>query len=185
MDTTTAVFVVIIIVLATFAVLLLWRYRFTAHLRSQFGPEYSRTIAESGSRSAAEERLRRREKRVRSYPIHALPPDQRARFIASWRTLQAEFVDDPKASVTAVDRLLGEVMAARGYPVMQFEQQAADLSVEHPIVVQNYRAAHEIALRHQGGQAGTEALRQAMVHYRTLFDELIGETDASRLRPVT
>lgn len=182
MDPTTAVLIVIIIVLATLAAFLFWRYQSRAHLRTHFGPEYSRTIEESGSRQVAEDRLRRREKRVHSYAIHPLPADQRARYIASWRTLQADFVDDPRAAVMAADRLLSDVMNARGYPVMEFEQQAADLSVEHPFVVQNYRAAHEIALRHERGRAGTEDLRKAMVHYRALFNELIGETDPSRLR---
>jgi hypothetical protein len=184
MDATSAVLAVIIIALALVAVFLFWHYRTTTHLQSRFGPEYSRTVEESGSRRAAEERLRRREKRVHSYEIRSLPPNQRARYIAEWRTLQGEFVDSPKAAVTGADRLLGEVMNARGYPVSDFERQAADLSVEYPIVVQSYRAAHDIALRHERGRAGTEELRRAMVHYRELFDELIGEADMSRLRAV-
>jgi hypothetical protein len=175
MDPTIAVLAVIIIVLVALAALLWWRGSPSRRLKSRFGPEYQRAVQESGSRRAAEERLRRREERVHSYAIHPLSPEQRARYTAEWRAVQAEFVDDPHGAVTAADRLLGDVMAARGYPVLDFEQQAADLSVEHPVVVQNYRAAHAIALRHAEGRAGTEELRQAMIHYRALFDELAAE----------
>lgn len=182
MDTTTAILVVIIVVLAVIAAFFFWRYRTSTRLRSRFGPEYSRTVEETGSRRTAEERLLRREKRVHAFHIHALSAEQRARYVGTWRTLQAEFVDDPRGAVTQADRLLGEVMSTRGYPVTDFEQQAADLSVEHPVVVQNYRAAHDIALRHEQGRAGTEELRQAMVHYRALFEELVGEPDATHLR---
>jgi hypothetical protein len=174
-DPMAVVLIVLVVVLAAAVFLLVWRGRGSTRLKSRFGPEYERALEESGSRKAAEERLRRREARVQSYAIHPLSPDQRARYVASWRRVQAEFVDDPAGAISAADRLLGEVMAARGYPVIEFEQQAADLSVEHPDVVQNYRTAHEIALRHTQGQANTEDLRRAMVHYRSLFDELASE----------
>jgi hypothetical protein len=174
-DPMAAVLIVLVLVLAAAVAILIWRGRGSKRLKSHFGPEYERALEESGSRRAAEERLRRREERVHSYAIHPLSPDQRARYAASWRALQAEFVDDPAGAVAAVDQLLGEVMAARGYPVIEFEQQAADLSVEHPHVVQNYRTAHEIALRHAKGNANTEDLRRAMVHYRSLFEELTNE----------
>jgi hypothetical protein len=94
--------------------------------------------------------------------------------VESWRVVQARFVDDPEGSLTEADRLLGQIMAARGYPVAEFDQQAADLSVNHPYVVEHYRAGHEIAVRHAQGQAKTEDLRQAMIHLRKLFDELAG-----------
>jgi hypothetical protein len=175
MNPTVIGLIVVVVVLIAVIAFLLWRYSASRRLKSRFGPEYQRTVEESGSRRAAEERLRRREERVRSYSIHPLTPDQRARYAASWRAVQAEFVDDPRGALTAADRLLGDVMTARGYPVTDFEQAAADLSVEHPVVVQNYRAAHAIALKHAEGRAATEELRQAMVHYRTLFDELTAE----------
>lgn len=175
MDPTIIALIAIIAVLAIVVVFLLWRYNASRRLRSRFGPEYERAVGESGDRGAAEQRLRRREARVRSYNIHPLTAEQRARYAAAWRAVQADFVDDPRGAVGAADRLLGEVMTTRGYPVREFEQQAADLSVDHPLVVQNYRAAHEIALRHEQGRAGTEELRQAMVHYRALFDELTNE----------
>lgn len=175
MNPTVIGLIVVVIVLVAVIGVLIWRNTASRRLKSRFGPEYQRTVEESGNRRAAEERLRRREERVRSYAIHPLSPEQRARYVAAWRTLQAEFVDDPRGAVTAADRLLGDVMTARGYPVVDFEQAAADLSVEHPVVVQNYRTAHAIALRHAEGKAATEELRQAMVHYRTLFDELATE----------
>ncbi len=174
-DSMAVILIVLVVILAAAVAILIWRGRGSKRLKSHFGPEYARALEESGSRRAAEERLRRREARVQSYAIHPLSPDQRARFAARWRTLQAEFVDDPAGAVSAADQLLGEVMATRGYPVIDFEQQAADLSVEHPQVVQNYRTAHEIALRHAKGQASTEDLRRAMVHYRSLFEELATE----------
>lgn len=101
------------------------------------------------------------------------------RSIATWQSTQAEFVDDPREAAQRADALLGDVMAARGYPVSDFEQRAADLSVDHPLVVQHYRAGHAIALRHEQGEAGTEDLRQAMIHYRSLFDELVTETETA------
>ena len=101
----------------------------------------------------------------------------RARFAESWRGVQARFVDGPAGAVTEADQLLGDVMSTRGYPVSNFEQRAADISVDHPLVLENYRTAHEIALRQTRGQASTEELRQAMVHYRTLFEELVNEPE--------
>jgi hypothetical protein len=119
---------------------------------------------------------------VVGYAIGRLAASDRVRYIASWRTVQAVFVDDPRKSVTEADRLLGDVMSTRGYSVGDFEQRSADISVDHPLVVENYRAAHEIAVRHASGQATTEDLRQAMIHYRTLFDELVGEPEMARAK---
>jgi hypothetical protein len=114
--------------------------------------------------------------------IGALAPSDRELYIASWRKVQAQFVDDPKSSVTEADKLLGDVMSTRGFSVSDFEQRSADISVDHPLVVEDYRAAHEVAVRHANGQANTEDLRQAMIHYRTLFDELVGEPEMARAK---
>lgn len=178
MDTTTAVVIAIVVVIGivvAVGITIYMRRRRTHALKSKFGPEYMRTVDESKSEREAEARLERREKRVRSYAIHPLAGEAHARFRNQWREVQAEFVDNPTASVTKADDLLGEVMRAKGYPVGDFEQQSADLSVDHPIVVQEYRAAHDVAIRQRHGEAGTEDLRQAMIHYRALFDELAND----------
>ncbi len=139
----------------------------------RFGPEYERALSEHGDRRRAEAVLEKRAERIQHLEIRRLPREQRDLFLDRWRATQTKFVDDPRGAVTEADRLVGEVMSARGYPVADFEQQAADLSVEHPMVVENYRAAHEIAVRHERGQASTEDLRQAMVYYRRLFEDLL------------
>jgi hypothetical protein len=143
------------------------------HLREQFGPEYDRLVAATGSSRAAERELDARTQRAAAFHIRTLSPEERAGFTTRWQQVQAEFVDNPKASLAHADELLGEVMSTRGYPVQDFEQRAADLSVDHPVVVQHYHAAHGIALRHKKDQATTEDLRRAMIHYRTLFEELV------------
>jgi hypothetical protein len=175
MDTTTAI-ALTIIVIAALGILayVYFTEQKTKRLRSRFGPEYSRAMEETGNRRRAEERLERRTKRVAALSIHPLNPDERVRYRASWRRIQSEFVDNPRFAVGHADELVGEIMAARGYPMSNFDQRSADLSVDHPVVVQNYRAAHDIALRHRKGEASTEDLRQAMIHYRTLFEELAG-----------
>ena len=148
-------------------------------LRQRFGPEYDRTIREEGNLRKAEAALEARAKRVAKLHIHPLSPADAERFDSAWRGVQARFVDDPRGAVTDADRLVGELMAARGYPVGEFEQRVADISVDHPDVVVNYRAAREIAVLHSEGKANTEDLRQAMVHYRALFQDLL-ETDTTR-----
>src|SRR5579859_3386676 len=156
------------------------RKRRTARLRTQFGgAEYTRAVKEGGSRRQAEVALHKRADRVESLHIRPLTAGDRARFIESWSRVQARFVDGPGGAVTEADQLLGDVMTTRGYPMSDFEQRAADISVDHPQVLENYRAAHENALRQRHGQASTEDLRQAMIHFRTLFEELIGEPDAA------
>jgi hypothetical protein len=184
MDTTVLIiiFSVIIIGVAGIAALIFLRKRKTKKLRTRFGPEYARAVEESGGRRQGEAGLQEREKRVEGFAIRPLAPSDRERCVASWRKVQAQFVDDPKSSVTEADRLLGDVMSTRGYSVSDFEQRSADISVNHPLVVENYRAAHEIAVRHASDQASTEELRQAMIHYRTLFDELIGEPEVARAK---
>ena len=177
MNTTTVILISVLIGIAILGVaaLIFLRKRRTEGLRTQFGPEYARALKESGDRRHAEAGLEERKKRVEHFKLRPLTPTDRARFTESWRRVQARFVDDPKAAVTESDQLLGDVMSTRGYPVSDFDQRAADISVDHPLVLENYRTAHEIALRQTKGQASTEDLRQAMVHYRTLFEELVSE----------
>jgi hypothetical protein len=159
------------------------RKRRTGRLRTQFGrSEYDRAVKEDGSRRHAEAALKERTARVESLNIRPLAPGDRARFVESWRRVEARFVDGPGGAVTEADQLLGDVMSTRGYPVSDFEQRAADISVGHPLVLENYRTAHEIALRQTKGQTNTEDLRQAMIHYRTLFEELIGEPELAHAK---
>ena len=174
------IILIVLVVLLGGAALGLWlQRRRSEELKSRFGPEYERTVAQVGTASKAETLLHEREKRVAKFSIRPLPPEKRARYVDQWRQVQAQFVDDPKGAVTHADDLLGSVMESRGYPVVDFEQRSADLSVDHPEVVQNYRVAHEIATRHSRGEAGTEDLRQAMIHYRALFDDLVNEPGAA------
>ena len=182
MDTTTLISVIVLIgiaVLAVAAIIYLQKRR-SEGLRSRFGPEYDRTMRESKDRSHAEAALEARKKRVERLNIRPLTPADTARFTESWHMVQTRFVDDPKGAIAEADQLLGDVMSTRGYPVTDFNQRTADISVDHPRVVENYRAAHEIALRHAQGQASTEDLRQAMIHYRTLFMDLVGEPENVR-----
>jgi hypothetical protein len=174
------IFSVILIAAVGIAAMIFLRKHKTERLQNRFGPEYARAVEESGGRRKAEAGLQEREKRVEAFAIRPLAASDRERYIASWRKVQSEFVDDPKKSVTQADQLLGDVMSTRGYSVSDFEQRSADISVDHPLVVENYRAAHEIAIRHASGQASTEDLRQAMIHYRTLFDGLVGEPELAR-----
>ena len=164
-----------VIVAVGIAAWILFRKRRTARLRTRFGgAEYSRAVQEGGNRRQAEARLDERKERVESLHIRPLASGDRTRFVESWRRVQARFVDGPGGAVTEADQLLGDVMSTRGYPVSDFEQRAADISADHPQVMENYRTGHGIALRQTRGQASTEELRQAMIHYRTLFEELVG-----------
>ncbi len=165
-----------LIVVAGVATLLFLRKRRTGKLKDKFGgAEYDRAVRENGSKRKAEAGLEKRTNRVESLHVHPLAAGDRARFEDSWRRVQPQFVDSPAGAVLEADQLLRDVMSTRGYPVSDFEQRAADISVDHPLVLANYRAAHEIALRQTRGQASTEDLRQAMIHYRTLFEELVSE----------
>jgi len=175
------VIAVVVMVVAGIAIWLFMRKRRTERLRTQFGgAEYTRAVKEGGSRRHAEAGLDKRTDRVESLHIRPLGPGDRARFVESWRRVQARFVDGPGGAVTEADQLLGDVMSTRGYPVSDFEQRAADISVNYPLVLENYRSAHEIAIRQTRGQASTEELRQAMIHYRTLFEELVAEPEVAR-----
>jgi hypothetical protein len=171
-----------LIVLAAAAVviiaLLAWLYmrkrrNTTAVLRKKFGPEYDRAVLVHGVGRKAESKLEDREKRVEKLNIRNLDPLEHERYLKSWEAVQSRFVDSPKGAVTEADDLVSSVMKARGYPVSDFEQRAADISVDHPRVVENYRSAHEIALRVGKDAATTEDLRTAMIHYRSLFEELV------------
>jgi hypothetical protein len=157
------------------------RKKRTEKLQAKFGGvEYARAVqAGGGSRKQAEAGLDERTQRVEALHVRTLSANDRARFEESWRRVQSRFVDGPAGAVTEADQLLGDVMSTRGYPVSDFEQRAADLSVAHPVVLANYRTAHDIALRQNRGQASTEELRQAMVHYRTLFEELVSDPATS------
>jgi len=152
----------------------------SASLRQSFGPEYDRTVNTLGNRSKAEAELEARQKRVARLDIVPLTVGEAARFKQAWAAAQARFVDDPKAAVIQADRLVYELMAKRGYPMGDFEARAADISVSYPGVVSNYRSARAIALADERGQADTELLRRAVVHYRALFDELLEVRETER-----
>lgn len=173
--------VVIIAVIALAAIAFVTsRKRRSGKLRERFGPEYDRVLQQEGDRRKAEGVLEFREKRREKFKIRPLSETDKSSFAVRWREVQARFVDDPRGAVTVADALVTEVMQARGYPIGEFDQRAADISVDHPIVVENYRAGHGIAVRHSSGQASTEDLRQAMVHYRVLFQELLEERQVQR-----
>ena len=171
--------IALIVVAVLVAVSVAWigsRRQRTQRLTEQYGPEYQRAVESAGDQRAAERELDARRERVKGYEIRALSVDERDRYIASWTETQAHFVDDPSGAISQADVLVQEVMRARGYPMVDFDQRAADISVDHPHVVDEYRAAHNVAERHARGGVETEDLRQGMVHYRTLFQALL-ETD--------
>ena len=169
-----AILVVVVVVLAV----LLMRSRRSQQLQEDFGPEYGRVLADRGNRGEAESELAERRDRRAKLEIRELEPAARERYAERWSTAQRTFVDQPAPAVAEADALVSEVMRERGYPVSEdFEQRAADVSVDHPVVVEHYRAAHGISLRATEGDAGTEDLRQAMVHFRALFDELLGRDE--------
>jgi len=172
--------VITIIAVAWMAV----RSRRSAQLKSRFGPEYRRVARTEGGVAEAESILLAREKRVKKLDIKPLTEAQRTEFADIWEHAQAEFVDDPIAAVTHADVLVQEVMNVRGYPVADFEQRVADVSVDHPAVVQNYRLAHEIAELTDDEEVGMEKLREAMLHYRALFADLLHDGGLSPVRQV-
>jgi len=145
--------------------------RRTRRLRQGFGPEYDRTLETAESKREAEAELAMRRERREQLDIRPLSPAARERYLESWRSVQAQFVDDPEGAVLTADGLIRSVMAERGYPVEEFDQRAADISVDHPRVVENYRQGHRLAS--MDGDRSTEDLRQAMRHYRALFEELV------------
>jgi len=165
--------VVVIAVLALAAWFFFQKRMQSARLQKRFGVEYDRTVGELGGQSKAEAELKAREERVEQLTIAPLAAAEAARFSQAWNVLQGRFIDNPKGVVVQADQLIRELMIKRGYPMGDFERRAADISVDHPDVVENYRAAQAIAARDERGQADTEELRQAVVHYRVLFDEML------------
>ena len=172
--------------LVLLAAILIWlavRNRNTTKLREKFGDEYDRTVEEKGRRSAAEAALEEREKRVAELDIRPLTPQQRDDAIREWREVKAIFVESPVEAVLHADRLLSRIMQARGYPMADFDRRYEDLTVEHSEVARHYREGHEITVRHEEGKASTEDLRQAMIHFEALFDDLVNEvTDEHEMR---
>jgi hypothetical protein len=181
----TWVWIVIAVAVVVVLVAIAW-YLTTARrrreLQERLGPEYDRTVAEAPSRREAESELRERVERHDELDIRPLPGQARERYVRAWEAAQARFVDDPEGAIGEADELIQSAMRERGYPVEDFDQRSADLSVDYPHVVEHYREGHAIARRSVRGEADTESLRQAMVHYRALFAELVGadagETDA-------
>jgi hypothetical protein len=181
---TSAQIVILLFVIAALivAALVLLRKRRRLNLREQFGPEYDRVVHKEGNVNKGEQLLEFRRKHRKTLVIRPLAAEAQARFDTRWMEVQNQFVDDPPGAVARADGLITEVMQARGYPTDDFTQRAADISVDHPWVVENYRAAQDIALRHTRGQASTEELREAMIHYRGLFSELVQERQPQQLR---
>jgi hypothetical protein len=183
-----AIWVVIAIVALVVIGVLVWfamNKQRSGQLREVFGPEYDRTVEESEDRKAAESELLERRKRVEEFDIRPLDPAERTRFASRWIAVQSRFVDDPKSTLGEADELVTEVMSERGYPMNDFDQRAADVSVDHPRVVEDYRAAHGISERVGSNDATTEDMRQALVHYRALFSELLEESDTSDVKEET
>jgi hypothetical protein len=181
LDSTTiaAIVAVVAVIVIAAIIIVVMRKRRSGQLKERFGTEYDRTLKVHGDRSKAETELINREKRVHNFALKTLSPETRNRFAAEWSAVQRHFVDDPAVSVMEADSLVNQVMGARGYPMADFEQRAADISVTCPGVVQNYRSARAVVVRHGHGQAGTEDLRQAMVYYRSLFEELLDLPDSA------
>src|SRR5580692_1557386 len=179
-----AIIVVILIVAALLVGLSVVRRR--RRLQDRFGPEYDRTVSEHGRRDAEAE-LTERERRVRQLDIKPLSPTARAQYASEWTAVQEQFVDAPQAAVTGAQALVSAGMEDRGYPTQPYDQTLADLSVQHASTLDHFRAAHDISQNAAAGTATTEDLRQAMIHYRALFAELLGEPgrdDQSAATPV-
>jgi hypothetical protein len=179
--------IIAIVVIAAVAVAV-WaamRRRRSDALRQQFGPEYDRTVDETGDAREAESELERRRRRRADLDIRPIAPDARQRYADEWRAVQARFVDDPAGSVGEADELVTQVIRDRGYPMDDFDQRAADVSVDHPEMVSDYRSAHDISTRSANGHAETEDLRQAMVHYRALFEILLEDESGRDVRQAT
>jgi hypothetical protein len=180
MDTGLLVAILVVLILLALLAIFAGRQRRSRKLQDTFGPEYERTVEEAGDRRAAETELQERTERRAGFDIVPLEPEARARYIEAWRNTQAQFVDEPVEATREADRLITSVMRDRGYPVDDFEQRAADISVDHPQVVDDYRAAHAIAAANDRSEASTEDLRQALVHYRSLFEELLEDRHPDR-----
>jgi hypothetical protein len=174
MKTAIIIVIIVIAVLVIAAVVsMLARRRRSDSLRQRFGPEYERAVEGAEGRREAEQDLRQREKQRSELQIRPLPEAARVRYIEEWNDIQARFVDEPSTAVEAAGGLLNRVMIARGYPMDDFDSQADLVSVDHPEVVENYRAAHQVHLENRAKRASTEDLREALLRYRSLFDELL------------
>jgi hypothetical protein len=182
MDTRTLIAIVVAaFVLCIVAAILIARNRNRKHLKQQFGAEYDRTIAQHGDTRHAEAVLINREKRVQKFSLRPLTPSDRERFAEDWAAIQRRFVDDPSSAVDQADTLVNTVMVARGYPITDADQQAADISVHYPSLVENYRSATQVMQRHAQSRSSTEDLRLAMVNFRSLFDELLESPGSQRV----
>ena len=177
--TQVVVIVIVVLVIAALAAVAVVASRRRA-LKQRFGPEYDRAVAEQDNRTAAERELRERERRHAQLELTPLSPESRARYATAWEELQVRFVDSPADTVGDADELVSRLIAERGYPTGDFDEQIAHLSVEHARTLTHYRDAHEIRLRNERGEATTEDLRQALVHYRALFADLLGDDPVGR-----
>ena len=175
MNAATIVIVLVVGIVVGVGIAYLFQRNRSLRLRKRFGPEYSRAVAETGDRWRAESALEHRAKRVERLHVRTLSSAERRHFLEAWHEVQGRFVDDPNGSLLEADRLIASVMSAEGYPVADFEQRAADISVDHPEVVENYRGGHRVV--EAQGRADTEDLRQGMIHYRTLFEDLLGQPE--------
>jgi hypothetical protein len=183
MSTSVIVAIVVAVVLVALAVWMLMRRRRSQALRERFGPEYERAVKQQGSATRAEEVLEERARKVAAFRIRPLNADEADRYRDAWRRVQARFVDEPREALVDADRLIGDVMHTRGYPTVDLDARTEALSVDHARTVEHYRTAHQIVELGDRGQAGTEDLRQAMVHFRALFEDLVGtEAPAARKR---
>jgi len=174
MSTATLIVLILAIAAIVLAAIVIYQREKTRKLKVKFGPEYDRLVQQEGSARRGEAILESRQKRVEKFNIRPLTREDSDRFAAEWRTAQERFVDDPRRAVADADRLINEALRLRGYPVGDFDQQAADLSVEHARVVEDYRSAHKVAMEDERGQATTEDMRLAMQHYRNLFEHVLG-----------
>jgi len=171
----------VVVLLIVAIIIMVSRRRKSDHLKQKFGPEYARVVEQHGDARHAESILFEREKRVEKFALRPLTPSDRERYAEDWSAIQRRFVDDPSSAVNEADRLVNTVLEARGYPIGDFEKRAADISVNYPSLVQNYRSASEVMLRQSESLASTEDLRLAMVNFRSLFDELLETARAQRL----
>lgn len=192
MDATSILIIVVLVLVIAGAILgpILTRRKRSKQLHSQYGSEYDRTVQTLGTEKKAQAELKERQKHVGTLNIYPLSINERERYLADWTALQAKFVDQPGQATREADRLIMEVMQLRAYPVSDFEQRAADISVQYPSLVSNYRAAREIAIKNERHEADTEELRRAIIYYRSLFDELlkietVGQAGASNPHPIS
>lgn len=166
--------VLVLVIIGALLAPIMARRKRSERLHDQFGNEYDHTVEAMGGEKKAHMELDKRQKHVESLEIEPLTVEERDRYLADWAAVQSRFVDEPGQAIVDADRLIVEVMQTRAYPVSDFEQRAADISVQYPTLVSNYRAAKEIATKNKQNEANTEELRQALIYYRSLFEELLG-----------